>query len=96
VHYLITFGGASFQVGDFGEGIMALQEVLFVDADGFVVDGVHIADTMDSLTFLIDTDDETGLVGLYAKQLHARVRGLEALLRSDEPNMRDVQARLCN
>ena len=65
-------------------------------ADEFFAEGNNISAAVDGLTFLMHSDDDTGLVSLYAKQLEERVRGVEALLRSDDPNARDVCARLSN
>ena len=48
---------------------MALQEVLFVDSDEFVVDGVRMSDSVVRLTYHIHSDEDMGLVGLYARQL---------------------------
>ena len=75
---------------------MALQGVADIYADEFVVDCGRMADTVECVTLLIHADHDTGLLGLYAKQLEARVRGLEVLLACDNPNLRDVQARLSN
>lgn len=53
--------------------------------------------TLVSLTHLVCWNDEdAGLVQLYARQLEERLLGLEALLRSADPNVREARARLCN
>jgi hypothetical protein len=76
---------------------MALQSNLFMDTDEFVVDAVRVSDTLASLTHLVCWNDEdAGLVQLYARQLVGRLRGLGALLRSADPNVREARARLCN
>jgi hypothetical protein len=67
-----------------------------VTADEFVVDGNSMSAAGDGVTYLIHSDDETGLVGLYARQLETQVRRVEALLRSDNPNARELCARLWN
>src|SRR5580704_13477138 len=78
---------------DFWGGTMALQEGLFVDSDEFVVDGALMSDSVVRLTYLIHSVNDTGLVGLYAKQLEDRLRDVGCLLRSGDTDMR---ARLCN
>ena len=75
---------------------MALQEGWLVDGDAFVVDGGRVVETVDSVTLFIHSDHDAGLVGLLARQLEARVRGLQVLLSSPDPNLREVRARLCN
>jgi hypothetical protein len=75
---------------------MAYQETRLVDAGEFSSDGNKLSAAVDGLTYLIHSDDDVGIVGLYAGQLEAQVRGLEALLRSADPNMRGVRARLRN
>lgn len=76
---------------------MALQSDLFMDVDEFVVDAARVSDTLVSLTHLTCWNDEdAGLVQLYARQLEERWRGLGALLRCADPNVREAQARLCN
>ena len=76
---------------------MALQKVLFVDADEFAVDAVRVSETLDNLTHLVYLNEgDAGLVGLYARQLEERFRVLETLLRSADPNVREVRSRLCN
>jgi hypothetical protein len=75
---------------------MAYQEIRLVDADELVVEGNKRPDTLEGLTFVIHAGDDTGMAGLYAGQLEARVRSLEALLRSADPNLREVRARLRN
>jgi hypothetical protein len=76
---------------------MALQSDLFMDADEFVAEATRVSDTLDSLTYLVCwNDQDVGLVQLYARQLEERLRGLGALLRSTDPNVREAQARLCN
>ena len=75
---------------------MAFQEIVLVDAEGFIAEERPMSAAVDGLTYLIHTDDDTGLLGLYARQLEAQVRGLEALLHSDNPNARDACARLWN
>lgn len=90
----IAFGGAKCEAGEVP--IMTLLGIVDVYADDFVVDCGHMADTVECVTLLIHSDNDTGLLGLYAKQLEARVRGLEALLGCDDPYLRDAQARLCN
>lgn len=76
---------------------MALQSDLYMDADELVVDPARGFDTLGSLTHLMCWNDEdAGLVHLYARQLEERLRGLVALLRSADPNVREARARLCN
>ena len=77
---------------------MALQSDLFMDADELVVDAARVSDTLGGgLTHLVCWNDEdAGLVHLYARQLEERLRGLVALLRSADPNVREARARLCN
>lgn len=76
---------------------MALQTVLLVDADEFAVDAVRVSETLDNLTHLVYlNEDDAGLVGLYARQLGERLRVLGTLLRSADPNVREVRVRLCN
>jgi hypothetical protein len=76
---------------------MALQNDLFIDADEFVVDAARVSDTLDSPTYLVCwSDQDIGLAQLYARQLKERLRGLGALLRSTDPNVREARARLCN
>jgi hypothetical protein len=76
---------------------MALQTVLFVDVDELAVDAVRVSETLDNLTHLLYLNEgDAGLVGLYARQLEERFRVLGTLLRSADPNLRDVRARLCN
>jgi hypothetical protein len=76
---------------------MALQSDLLMNADELVVDTAQVSDTLDSLTHLACWNDaDAGLVQLYASQLEERLRGLGALLRSADPNVREVRARLCN
>jgi hypothetical protein len=76
---------------------MALQSDLFVDADELVGDAARVSDTLDSLTHMVCWNDkDAGLACLYAQQLEARVRALGTLLRSADPNVRAVRARLCN
>jgi hypothetical protein len=84
------------KVSKFGGGIMAFQGIVQVEGDEFIADGSNVSTAVDGLTYLMHSDDETGLAGLYARQLEAQVRGMEALLRSDDPNARDVCARLSN
>jgi hypothetical protein len=72
---------------------MALQEVLFVDSDEFVVDGVRMSDSVVSLTYHIHSDEDMGLVALYARQLEDRLRDVSCLLRSGD---KDMVTRLCN
>jgi hypothetical protein len=76
---------------------MTLQGDLSVDADEAVMDAVRVPDTLVSLMHLVYWNDgEAGLVQLYARQLEDRLRGVEALLRSSDPNVREARARLCN
>ena len=75
---------------------MAFQEIVLVDTEEFITEGKTMTAAVDGLTYLIHADDETGLVALYSRQLEARVRGVEALLRSDDPNAREACARLWN
>lgn len=76
---------------------MALQSDLFIDTDEFLADATRVSDTLDSLTYLVCWNDEDiGMVQLYARLLQARLRGLGVLLRSTDPNVREVRARLCN
>jgi hypothetical protein len=75
---------------------MAFQEVSFLDADEFAAEGNGLSSVVEGLMYVIDSDDESGLAGLYRGQLGAQVRGLEALLRSADPNMRDTRERLRN
>ncbi|HEY4382750.1 MAG TPA: hypothetical protein VGN01_20570 [Acidobacteriaceae bacterium] len=75
---------------------MTSQEMLIVDADEFALEGGRIAGALDSLSYVIHSDDETGLVGLYARQLEGRVRDLEVLMNCIDPNMRAVRTRLRN
>jgi len=75
---------------------MAFEEILFVNADEFVADGYNLSGMGDGPSYLIHSDDETGLVGLYARHLEAQARDLEALLRSTDPNARAACARLRN
>ena len=76
---------------------MALQNDLFMDADEFLVDAARVSDTLVSLTQLAYWNDgDVGLVQLYARQLEERLRGVGALLRSADPNVREARARLCN
>jgi hypothetical protein len=78
-------------------GVMALQSDLFIDTDEFLADATRVSDTLDSLTYLVCWNDEDiGMVQLYARLLQARLRGLGVLLRSTDPNVREVRARLCN
>jgi hypothetical protein len=75
---------------------MAFQGMVLGDAEEFITDGNNMSVAVNGLTYLMHSDDDTGLVGLYAKQLEARVRDMESLLRSDDPNARDLCARLSN
>jgi hypothetical protein len=76
---------------------MALPSDLFMDADELMVDAARVPDTLGSLTHLVCWNDgDAGLVHLYARQLEERLRGLVALLRSADPNVREARARLCN
>jgi hypothetical protein len=76
---------------------MTLQSDLSVDADEPVMDAARVPDTLVSLMHLVYWNDgEAGLVQLYARQLDDRLRGVEALLRSSDPNVREARARLCN
>ncbi|HWO37664.1 MAG TPA: hypothetical protein VNO32_53500 [Candidatus Acidoferrum sp.] len=76
---------------------MTLQSDLSVDADEPVMDAARVPDTLVSLMHLVYWNDgEAGLVQLYARQLEDRLRGVEALLRSSDPNVREARARLCN
>ena len=76
---------------------MALQSDLFIDADGFEVDAARVSNALVSLTDLVYwSDEDAGLVQLYMRQLEERLRELEALLRSADPNVREAQTRLCN
>ena len=76
---------------------MTLQNDLSVDADEPVMDAARVPDTLVSLMHLVYWNDgEAGLVQLYARQLEDRLRGVEALLRSSDPNVREARARLCN
>lgn len=95
--YFVVFGRPPIsRHGSLG-GVMALQSDLFMDADEFVVDAMRVADTLGSLTHLVCWNDEdAGLVQLYARQLDERLRGLRAVLRCTDPNLREARARLCN
>ena len=76
---------------------MTLQSDSFMDADEFAVDAAHVSDTLVSLTHLRYWNiADAGLVQLYAGQLEERLRGLGALRRSTDPNVREAQAKLCN
>jgi hypothetical protein len=76
---------------------MALQRDLFMDADELVEDAARVSDMLVSLTHLVYWNDgDAGLLQLYARQLEERLRGLGALLRSADPNVREARARLCN
>jgi hypothetical protein len=76
---------------------MTLQGDLSVDPDEAVMDAARFPDTLVSLMHLVYWNDgEAGLVQLYARQLEDRLRGVEALLRSSDPNVREARARLCN
>jgi hypothetical protein len=76
---------------------MALQNDLIVEASELEVDAARMSDTLDNLTHMVCWNDkDAGLVWMYAQQLEARVRTLGTLLRSADPNMREVRARLCN
>jgi hypothetical protein len=76
---------------------MTLQSDLSLDADEPVMDAAGVPDTLVSLMHLVYWNDgEAGLVQLYARQLEDRLRGVEALLRSSDPNVREARARLCN
>jgi len=75
---------------------VAFQEIQFVNADEFVAEGNNLSGAGDELTCLIHSDDETGWMGLYARQLEMQARELATLLRSADPNARKVCARLRN
>jgi hypothetical protein len=75
---------------------MAFQEIMFTDADELSADDLQLSGMGDGPAFLLSPEDETGLVGLFARQVALRARNLETLLRSADPNMRDVLARLVN
>jgi hypothetical protein len=76
---------------------MTLQSDLSVDADEPVMDAARVPDMLVSLMHLVYWNDgAAGLVQLYARQLEDRLRGVEALLRSSDPNVREARARLCN
>jgi hypothetical protein len=76
---------------------MASQSDLFLDADEFLVDAARISDTLVGLTHLVYWGEEdSGLVQLYARQLEERLRGVGALLRSSDPNVREARVRLRN
>jgi hypothetical protein len=75
---------------------MALQNDLFMDVDEFVLDAAHIFDTWSLKHLVCWNNGNDGLVQLYARQLEERLRGLEALLRSADPNVCAARARLCN
>jgi hypothetical protein len=75
---------------------MAFQEIMFTDADEFCADDLQLSGMGDGPAYLLYPEDATGLVGLLARQVAVRVRDLEILLRSADPNMRDVLARLVN
>ena len=53
---------------------MAFQEIQFVNADEFVAEGNNLSGAGDELTCLIHSDDETGWMGLYARQLEMQAR----------------------
>lgn len=74
----------------------AFQENRLVDAEDFARNGNSLSAAVDGLTYVIHSNDDMGLLGLYAGQLEAQVRNLEALLRTADPNMRGVRARLRN
>jgi hypothetical protein len=92
----MLLAGASFQAERFRGGIMAFQETRSVDTDEYVANGSTLSAAVDGLTYLMLPGDDMEMVGLYARQLDARVRDMEALLRSDDPNVRGVRARLVN
>jgi hypothetical protein len=92
----MAFAVASFQARRVGGGSMAFQEILFVNADEFIADGYNLSGMGDGPSYLIHSDDESGLVGLYARHLEGQARDLETLMRSADPNARDVCARLRN
>lgn len=76
---------------------MTFEKVLFADEDESMVGAARVSDTLDSLTHLVYLDEsDAGMVRLYAQQLQERLRGLNAVLNSPDPNMRAVRARLCN
>jgi hypothetical protein len=92
----VAFVNAGFQCERLG-GVMALTSDLFMDTDEFVVDAARLSDTLGSLTDLTYwSDEDAGLVQLYARQLEERSRGLVRLLWSADPNVREAQARLRN
>jgi hypothetical protein len=63
--------------------MMAAQRFLFADVDDFVVDVVHISDTLSNLAYLIDLDAENpALVRGYAKQADRLLQALENLVHS--------------
>jgi hypothetical protein len=67
-----------------------------MDADEFVVDAACVSGTLGNLTYLVcRSDEDAGLVQLYARQLEV-VAGVGALLRSADPKVREARARLCN
>lgn len=73
-----------------------MQNELIVE-DGDLTDAAHISETLDGLSHQIYwSNGDAGLVWLYAQQLEARVKALGAVLRSADPNMRRVRARLWN
>jgi hypothetical protein len=77
-------------------GNMAFQGIMFTDADEFSADDMRLSGVGDGPEYLLHPEDETGLVGLLARQVAVRVRDLEVLMRSNDPNMREVCARLVN
>jgi hypothetical protein len=69
----------------------------FVDADESMVGAGRVSETLDCLSHLVYMEEsDAGLVRLYAQQLEGRLFALRAVLNSPDPNMRVVQARLCN
>jgi hypothetical protein len=76
---------------------MAFQEIRFADADEFFADGNNVSATVEALTYLVHSDDDMGMAGPYTRLLEARMHDLEVLLRrSENPNARDMYARLLN
>ena len=75
---------------------MAFQESRAAQTDELGAEGNSATTLVDGLTRAMHAGEEIGLVRLYAGQLEAQVRDLEALLRSADPNMRGIRARLRN